>query len=100
MSAEDLEKYEAALPKFKEEEKAARQAFNEWRIDFGKYDVVVSNPPGWAPVKRRGLKLARAVYSAAVQPAQPDPMITTFSMAIRCGTVAGSCRAGQVTYRL
>src|SRR5881628_3888807 len=57
--------------------------------------VVVSSPPGWAPVSNSGLRFARAVYNAAVQPAQPEPMMTTFSMAIRCATVAGSCRAGK-----
>src|SRR5436309_13661125 len=57
--------------------------------------VVVSSPPGWAPVSNNGLRFARAVYNAAVQPAQPEPMMTTFSMAIRCATVAGSCRAGK-----
>jgi type 1 glutamine amidotransferase len=42
----ELAKYEAALPKFKEDLKAAQQAFDEWRIDFGKYDLVVSNYNG------------------------------------------------------
>src|SRR6267154_1320512 len=41
---------------------------------------VASNPPGWLPVKTSGFKLARAVYKAAVHPAQPEPMITTFSI--------------------
>jgi type 1 glutamine amidotransferase len=43
---EDLEKYEAALPRFKEQQKVAQQAFAQWRIDFDKYDVVVSNYNG------------------------------------------------------
>src|SRR5437016_4858057 len=42
--------------------------------------VVVSNPPGCLPVSTSGFKLARALYSAAVHPAQPEPMITTFSI--------------------
>jgi type 1 glutamine amidotransferase len=41
-----LEKYEAALPKFKKDLQAAQEAFANWRIDFGKYDVVVSNYNG------------------------------------------------------
>ena len=43
---EELAKYEAALPKFREEEKAAREAFAKWRVDFDKYDVVLSNYNG------------------------------------------------------
>jgi type 1 glutamine amidotransferase len=41
-----LEIYQAALPKFKEQLKAAQQAFNDWRIAFDKYDVVLSNYNG------------------------------------------------------
>jgi type 1 glutamine amidotransferase len=43
---QDLLKYELALPKFKEDLKAAQEAFNNWRIDFDKYDVVLSNYNG------------------------------------------------------
>src|SRR5206468_4303306 len=42
--------------------------------------VVVSNPPGMVPVSTSGLRLARAAYNAAVNPAQPVPMMTTFSI--------------------
>jgi hypothetical protein len=42
--------------------------------------VVVSNPPGCRPVTTSGFKLALAVYNAAVKPAQPEPMMTTFSI--------------------
>src|SRR6185369_18039657 len=35
-------------------------------------------PPGSCPSITKGLRLARAVYKAAVCPAQPDPTITTF----------------------
>src|SRR5437588_2648443 len=48
--------------------------------------VVASNPPGCLPVKTSGFKLARAVYKAAVQPAQPEPMMTTFSIEPRSFT--------------
>jgi type 1 glutamine amidotransferase len=43
---EALAKYEAALPKYKEELKTAQAAFAKWRIDFDKYDVVLSNYNG------------------------------------------------------
>jgi type 1 glutamine amidotransferase len=43
---EDLAAYEAALPKFKLQQKAAQEAFAQWRIDFDKYDVVLSNYNG------------------------------------------------------
>src|SRR4051812_6490855 len=45
--------------------------------------VSISWPPGWSlvddgsPSSTRGLRLARAVYSAAVWPAGPEPMIST-----------------------
>src|SRR5882724_10160294 len=42
--------------------------------------VVVNNPPGCLPVNTSGFKLARALYKAAVHPAQPEPMMTTFSI--------------------
>jgi len=42
----DLEQYEAALPKFQEQLKAAQKTFADWTIDFNKYDVVVSNYNG------------------------------------------------------
>ncbi len=45
--------------------------------------VVVSSPPGCWPVSTSGWRLARAVYSAAVQPAQPEPMTMTFSISAR-----------------
>ncbi len=41
-----LEKYKAALPKFKEDLKVAQQAFADWRIDFDRYDAVLSNYNG------------------------------------------------------
>src|SRR5215211_4463886 len=42
--------------------------------------VVVSSPPGMRPLRTRGERLARAVYKAAVRPAQPVPIMTTFSI--------------------
>src|SRR5712671_4359402 len=48
--------------------------------------VVVSNPPGCLPVNTSGFKLARALYKAAVHPAQPEPMMTTFSIEPRSFT--------------
>jgi type 1 glutamine amidotransferase len=42
----ELAKYEAELPRFKKDLEAAQQAFANWRIDFSKYDVVVSNYNG------------------------------------------------------
>jgi uncharacterized protein len=53
-----LPKYEAALPKFKEELKVAQDAFASWQIDFGKYDVVVSNYNGqtWPRAINDGLE--------------------------------------------
>jgi type 1 glutamine amidotransferase len=43
----DLAEYEAALPLFEFKElKLAKAAFNQWRIDFDKYDVVLSNYNG------------------------------------------------------
>ena len=50
--------------------------------------VVVSNPPGMAPVSTTGLSWARAVYKAAVSPAQPEPMMTTFSISFDMGGYA------------
>ncbi len=41
-----LAKYEAELPKFNQDLKAAKEAFAAWTIDFRKYDVVVSNYNG------------------------------------------------------
>src|ERR1700677_2839721 len=41
--------------------------------------VVVSCPPGSGPSMTSGPRLARAAYTAAVRPAQPVPMMTTFS---------------------
>jgi uncharacterized protein len=41
-----LDKYLAALPRFKVDLQAAQQAFDSWRIDFDKYDVVLSNYNG------------------------------------------------------
>jgi hypothetical protein len=43
---EALAKYEAALPKLKEEQAKAQAAFKAWTIDFDKYDVVLSNYNG------------------------------------------------------
>ena len=39
--------------------------------------VRVNCPPGSLPSKTRGARLARAAYSAAVRPAEPDPMMIT-----------------------
>src|SRR5215831_18873690 len=47
---------------------------------FSTIVVVVSKPPGCLPLKTSGFKLARAVYKAAVIPAQPEPIITTRSI--------------------
>ena len=44
---------------------------------FSTIVVMVSCPPGCNPSMTSGCRLARAVYSAAVRPAGPDPMITT-----------------------
>src|ERR1039457_935984 len=42
-------------------------------------NVVIDNcPPACFPATTRGFKLARAAYTAAVFPAQPDPIISTF----------------------
>lgn len=41
-----LAKYKEALPKFQEDQKKAKAAFEAWRIDFDKYDVVLSNYNG------------------------------------------------------
>lgn len=45
--------------------------------------VVINCPPGpdWYPSNTSGFKFARAAYIAAVNPAGPDPIITTFSIA-------------------
>src|SRR5688572_32012295 len=43
--------------------------------------VSISCPPASSPSITRGCKLARAVYSAAVSPAGPEPMMMTS----RCG---------------
>jgi len=40
--------------------------------------VIDSCPPACFPDITRGFKLARAVYTAAVFPAQPEPIINTF----------------------
>ena len=42
--------------------------------------VVVSCPPDCQPSMRRGAKLARAAYTAAVRPAGPEPMMSTWCM--------------------
>ena len=44
---------------------------------FSTIVVSISWPPASSPSIRSGFKLARAVYSAAVSPAGPDPMMTT-----------------------
>jgi type 1 glutamine amidotransferase len=49
--ADALEKYKAALPKYLAERKPAEEAYDTWRIDFDKYDVVVSNFNGTDPSK-------------------------------------------------
>src|SRR5215831_1192600 len=41
--------------------------------------VSINCPPASSPSINTGFRLARAVYSAAVSPAGPDPMMTTFS---------------------
>jgi hypothetical protein len=53
-----------------------------------------SCPPACFPDTTNGFKLARAAYTAAVFPAQPDPMISTFLMLkIRLYNVARRCDA-------
>ena len=42
--------------------------------------VFISAPPYWLPSNTSGARSARAVYSAAVYPAGPDPMMMT----LRC----------------
>jgi hypothetical protein len=50
---------------------------------FSIRDVVVNCPPAGPPEikpsNNRGSRFARAAYRAAVSPAGPDPIITTFS---------------------
>src|SRR5689334_21256655 len=48
---------------------------------FSTIVVRISCPPASSPSTRSGVRLARAVYSAAVKPAGPDPMMTTFRSA-------------------
>src|SRR5262245_21135987 len=48
---------------------------------FSTIVVSISCPPASSPSTRSGVRLARAVYSAAVKPAGPDPMMTTFRSA-------------------
>src|SRR5690606_15065465 len=43
--------------------------------------VSINCPPAWKPATTRGSRPARAAYSAAVRPAGPEPMMTTFSTA-------------------
>ena len=40
--------------------------------------VSISCPPASSPSMSSGFKLARATYNAAVNPAGPDPMMTTW----------------------
>src|SRR4051794_34092965 len=47
---------------------------------FSTTEVVVNRPPGCRPVNTSGRRFARAAYRAAVSPAQPEPIITTFSI--------------------
>src|SRR4051794_25695933 len=62
----------------------------------------MSWPPGWSlveegsPSRTRGLRLARAVYNAAVWPAGPEPMIRTSrgSATVGSSSVVGSALAG------
>ena len=39
--------------------------------------VIMSCPPGCVPSNKTGFKFARAVYKAAVNPAGPEPIIST-----------------------
>src|SRR5712671_4708003 len=51
----------------------------------GKFSTRVvseSCPPGSWPSITSGLRLARAAYKAAVWPAHPEPMMTTFRISI------------------
>src|SRR4030095_7216152 len=48
---------------------------------FSTIVVSISCPPASSPSTRSGVRLARAVYNAAVNPAGPDPMITTLRSA-------------------
>src|SRR5262245_1571337 len=57
----------------------------------GKFSTSVVNmswPPGWSLVElgspsiSRGSRLARAVYTAAVSPAGPDPMMMTLRLSL------------------
>ena len=63
---------------------------------FSTIVVSISCPPASSPSIRRGLRLARAVHNAAVNPAGPDPMIATLRSAIapaRVTHVRGACRS-------
>jgi hypothetical protein len=53
-----LARYEAALPEFREKQQAAQEAFARWRIDFDKYDAVLSNYNGqsWPEDINKGLE--------------------------------------------
>jgi type 1 glutamine amidotransferase len=64
--AEAMEKYKAALPKYLPERKAAEEAFDAWRIDFDKYDVVVSNFNG---TDRNGKDFSRQSWPKAINDA-------------------------------
>src|SRR5262249_55610205 len=57
--------------------------------------VVISAPPNWLPSKTSGRRLARAVYSAAVYPAGPEPMMITLRnevSVLTCGPSVGRMR--------
>jgi type 1 glutamine amidotransferase len=62
----DLAKYEAALPKFQAQLKAAHEAFNNWRIDFDRYDVVLSNYNGQSWPKEMNAALEERLKSGRI----------------------------------
>src|SRR3954470_2377161 len=53
--------------------------------------VSINCPPASSPSMRRGFRFARAVYSAAVSPAGPEPMMMTLRV---IGNFA-TCRLGS-----
>src|SRR5579871_6777923 len=56
----------------------------------------MSCPPACNPSITRGERLARAVYTAAVRPAGPDPMMITFRALMNVALVVVAARRSRV----
>src|SRR5918999_4212109 len=57
----------------------------------------MSWPPASIPLRTRGRRFARAVYRAAVNPAGPEPMMTTFRVSTSTVILARGCPSPRST---